>query len=309
MRKEISRFVAFTISLLAGYALLVSCQPKNRTLSFHSLEGKRSDSGSRLVAVLTDYGTADFYVGAMQGAMYTVNLQVRITTITHQIEPFNVAEGSFLLAQAAREFPPGTVFLAVVDPGVGTRRRSIVMESLDRKLFVAPDNGLLTGVMDELGMTRAFEITNPGVMRQGKASATFHGRDIYGPVAARLAGGTDPAEVGPEIVDLVRLPINGVRREGSVITGSVVHIDRYGNLITNISGDMIKERNFETGTLIHITINDKLIKATFAKTYGDVPEGAWLALVNAQNFLEIARNLRNAAKILKASTGMRVRLE
>lgn len=309
MRKEVSWFVAFIISLLAGYALLVSCHPKDRSLSFPSLEGKASDSGSRLVAVLTDYGTVDFYVGAMQGAMYTVNPQVRITTITHQIEPFNVAEGSFVLAQAAREFPPGTVFLAVVDPGVGTRRRSIVMESLDRKLFVAPDNGLLTGVMNELGMARAFEITNPGVMRQGKASATFHGRDIYGPVAARLAAGTDPAEVGPEIVDLVRLPIKKGRREGSVITGSVVHIDGYGNLISNISGDMIKEKNFETGTLIHITINDKLITATFAKTYGDVPEGAWLALVNAQNFLEIARNLKNAAKTLNACTGMRVRLE
>lgn len=309
MRKEVSRFVAFTISLLAGYAFLVSCQPKNRTVSFHSLEGKRPDSVSRLVAVLTDYGTADFYVGALQGAMYTVNPQLRITTITHQIEPFNVAEGSFVLAQAAREFPPGTVFLAVVDPGVGTQRRSIVMESLDRKLFVAPDNGLLTGVMDEFGMARAFEITNPGVMRQGKASTTFHGRDIYGPVAARLAGGIDPADVGPEIVDLVRLPLNKVRREGSVITGSVAHVDRYGNLITNIPGEMIKEKNFETGRLIHITINDKLITATFAKTYGDVSEGAWLALVNAQNFLEIARNLRNAAKILKASTGMRVRLE
>lgn len=183
------------------------------------------------------------------------------------------------------------------------------MESLDRKLFVAPDNGLLTGVMDEFGMARAFEITNPGVMRQGKASTTFHGRDIYGPVAARLAGGIDPADVGPEIVDLVRLPLNKVRREGSVITGSVAHVDRYGNLITNIPGEMIKEKNFETGRLIHITINDKLITATFAKTYGDVSEGAWLALVNAQNFLEIARNLRNAAKILKASTGMRVRLE
>jgi len=307
MRKEVS--VTFIISLLAGYALLVSCHPINHTLSVPSLEGKTSDSGSRLVAVLTDYGTADFYVGALQGAMYTVNPQVRITTITHQIEPFNVAEGSFVLAQAAREFPPGTVFLAVVDPGVGTRRRSIVMESLDRKLFVAPDNGLLTGVMDELGMARAFEITNPGVMRERKTSTTFHGRDIYGPVAARLAGGINPADVGPEIVDLIRLPINKVRRKGSVITGSIVHVDRYGNLITNIPGEMIKEKDFETGTLIHITINDKLVTATFAKTYGDVPEGAWLALVNAQNLLEIARNLRNAGKTLKASTGMRVRLE
>ena len=109
--------------------------------------------------------------------MYTVNPQLRITTIIHQIETLNGAEGSFVLAQAAREFPPGTVFLAVVDLGVGARRRSIVMESLDRKLFFAPDNGLLTGVIDELGMARAFEITNPGVMRERKTSTTFHGRN------------------------------------------------------------------------------------------------------------------------------------
>ena len=101
-----------------------------------------------LVAVVTDFDTTDFYVGAMQGAMYSVNPQARIVTITHEVEPFNVAEGSYILVQAAREFPSGTVFLAVVDPGVGTERRPIVLQTKDEKLFVAPDNGLLTGVMD-----------------------------------------------------------------------------------------------------------------------------------------------------------------
>jgi S-adenosylmethionine hydrolase len=111
------------------------------------------------VAVLTDYGTRDFYVGALERAMYAANPRVRITTITHHIEPFNVAEGFYVLAQAAREFPPGTVFLAVVDPGVGTARRCILVE--------APDNGLLTGVIEKLGVAHAYEIRNYSLMRQG----------------------------------------------------------------------------------------------------------------------------------------------
>ena len=308
MRKELSWFTLI-LGFLAGYTLLVSCHARTSTLPSSSLEGMTHDSGSGLVVVLTDFGTADFYVGAMVGAMYTVNPQLRITTITHEIEPFNVAEGSYVLAQVAPEFPRGTVFLAIVDPGVGTSRRSIVVESLDQKLFVAPDNGLLTGVMDKLGMARAFEIANPAVMRKGKASSTFHGRDIYGPVAAHLARGANPAGVGPEIADLVRLPINEARREGSVVMGSIVYIDRYGNMITNISRDLMQETNFRTGSRINFTVNAKRITATLATTYGDVPRGAWLVLFNAQNYLEIARNMENAAKTLNVSAGMDVRLE
>ena len=146
MRKKFSWF-SLILGLLAGYSLLLSCHAGKSTFPYSSSEGTLPDSESRLVAVLTDFGTEDFYVGAMVGAMVTVNPRLRITTITHQIKPFNVAEGSYVLAQAAPEFPPGTVFLAIVDPGVGTQRRSIIMESLDQKLFVAPDNGLLTGVM------------------------------------------------------------------------------------------------------------------------------------------------------------------
>lgn len=265
------------------------------------------------VATLTDFGTADFYVGAMEGAMYTANPQVRIATITHQVEPFNVAEGSYLLAQAAREFPPGTVFLAVVDPGVGTERRPVVVETWDEKLFVAPDNGLLTGAMDALGVAHAYQITNRRLTRPGALSTTFHGRDIYGPVAAHLAGGTRPSAVGPEITgastSLVRLPIASARREGSAVIGSVVHVDRYGNLIANITGGLTEEVGLAPGDPLHITIGDQPITATFVTTYDDVPEGDWLALINAEGVVEIARNLRNAAETVGASAGVEVKLE
>lgn len=264
---------------------------------------------SGLVAVLTDFGTADFYVGAMEGAMYTANTRVRIATITHEVERFNIAEGSYLLAQAAREFPPGTVFLAIVDPGVGTQRRSIVLETGDSKLFVAPDNGLLSGVMDELSVTHIYEITNQAITRQGKISATFHGRDIYGPVAAQLAGGAKPSDVGPEITDLLRLSVTRARRDGKALLGSVVHVDRYGNLITNIPGNLAQEAGLELGTEVHITIASRSIVASFCTTYGDVPEGQWLALVNAQGVVEIAQNMDHAARSVGASAGAVVELK
>ncbi len=262
-----------------------------------------------LVAVMTDFGTTDFYVGAMQGAMYTVNPQVRIATVTHEVEPFNVAEGSYILAQAAREFPSGTVFLAVVDPGVGTERRPIVLQTRDEKLFVAPDNGLLTGVMEAFGVAHAYEITNRSLMRQGTISATFHGRDLYGPVAAHLAGGTKPSEVGPEITDPVRLPIVKARREEEALVGFVVHVDRYGNLITNITGILAKEAGLVPGAKVCITIGDQRLSATFAVTYNDVQKGDWLALVNAEEVVEIARNLANAARTIGAAAGAQARLE
>jgi len=269
----------------------------------------RLHPGSGLVAVLTDYGTKDFYVGALEGAMYTANPRVRITTITHGIEPFNVVAGSYVLAHAALEFPPGTVFLAVVDPGVGTERRSIVVETPGHKLFVAPDNGLLTGVMHRLGIAHAYEVKNPRLIRKGRVSATFHGRDILGPVAAHLAGGVHASDVGPEIRDLIRLPLRPARLDGAAAEGFVVHVDRYGNMITNIPGRLIEQMGFEPGTRVRVTIGNKTVNATFANTYGDVPEGEWLTLINAEELMEIARNLGNAAEAVGASAGIRVRLE
>jgi len=309
MRKGVNRFVLLAIWLLAGQFLLLPCHASNSTTPPTASSNAPSHPGTGLVAVLTDFGTRGFYVGAMEGAMYTANPRAKITTITHQIEPFNVAEGSYVLTQAAREFPPGTVFLAVVDPGVGTARRCIVAETRDHKVFVAPDNGLLTGVMDELGVAHAYEITNSRLMRRGTVSTTFHGRDILGPAAAHLAGGTRPSDVGPEITDLVRLPVTPALRHGVALVGFVVYVDRYGNMITNIPDRLIKEMGFGPGTRIRITIRRKPITATFATTYDDVPEGDWVAFINAEKVLEIAMNLRNAAETVGASAGTKVRLE
>lgn len=308
MSGQFRRLILRVIYLLVASSLLLSCQA-SKSIIPHAPSLNASYPGSGLVAVLTDYGTTDFYVGALEGAMYKANPRVRITSITHHIEPFNVAEGSYVLVQAAREFPPGTVFLAVVDPGVGTARRCILVQTPDHKLFVAPDNGLLSGVIEKLGVAHAYEIRNHSLMRQGGVSATFHGRDILGPVAAHLAGDIQPSEVGPKITDLIRLPVTAARHDGDAMVGSVVHVDRYGNMITNIPATMVKQMGFEPGTRLQVTIGGKMVAATLATAYGDVPEGSWLALINAEKVLEIARNLANAAETVGAKAGAEVRLE
>jgi S-adenosylmethionine hydrolase len=234
---------------------------------------------------------------------------VRIVTITHEVTPFNIAEGSYILAHAAREFPSGTVFLAVVDPGVGTERRPIVLQTKDGKLFVAPDNGLLTSIMDAFGIANIYEITNRSLMRQGKISSTFHGRDLYGPVAAHLAGGTRPSDVGPNISELVRLSIVRAKLEKKTLIGSVVYVDRYGNLITNITGNLVEASGLGPGAKISITIGNKQILATITVTYDDVPEGEWLALINAEDVVEIARNMENAVKTIGESAGTKIKIE
>ncbi len=260
-----------------------------------------------LVAVLTDFGTTDYYAGALEGSVYAVNPSVRISMITQEVQPFNVAEGSYILAKSARWYPPGTVFIAEVNPGSGSVHRHIVLETEDGKLFVGPDNGLFTGVMDDLGLAHAYEITNRSLMQEN-LSETFQSLYIYGPVAASLAGGLRPSEVGPEVKDPKRLPTMLAAIDGSEISGSVVHVDRYGNLITNIPSNLIERAGMALSERLNMTIGNRSVSATFVRTYGDVSTGDWLALIDSTGDLEIAINMENAAKTIGARAGDGVRV-
>ncbi|MBN1323094.1 MAG: SAM-dependent chlorinase/fluorinase [Methanotrichaceae archaeon] len=255
-----------------------------------------------LVAVLTDYGTADYYVGALEGAIYAANPLVRISTISHQVKPFDVAEASYLLAEAAEEYPPGTVFVGGVDPQVGICR-PIVVATGDGKAFVGPDNGIFTGVIEALGLVSAYEITNQSLMRSGEFSHSFNGRDIYGPVAAHLAGGAPAEWVGAQIDDLTMFPIVRGGLEDGNVSGAVVHVDRYGNLLTNIEGGLLGEAGFARGDPLEIEVGDANLTATWVDTYGDVPLGKWLLLVSPSGQVEIARNMESAADSIGASAG------
>ena len=273
------------------------------------LTGGQADPGvskvEDLVVLLTDYGTCDYYVGALEGSIYSTNPGARISTITHQVSAFDVAEGSYILAQAAREYPPGTVFAAEVDPGVGTDGRSIVLETEDGKLFVGPDNGLFSGVMDDLGVAAVREIIDPNLTEGGKAAA-FRGVGIYGPVAGLLSAGMDPSSVGPRIFDPVRIEARRAGIEDGALFGAVVHVDHFGNLVTNIPHHLADEAGLARKDHIEVCVGEEIVEAVFGSTYADVPVGEWVAFIDRWGRLEIAINMGSASEALGAPFGEEV---
>ncbi len=247
------------------------------------------------IALLTDYGAQDHYVGELQGIILSVNPAARLTTITHEVPTYDIRDGSFILATAAGDFPRGTIFVAVVDPSVGSKRRAIIVETLDKKYFVGPDNGLFTDVIRTLGVNRAFEITNVLWFRTSAISATFHGRDVFGPAAAHLSKGEKVEDAGPLISDLQQFQrAEAVLREGR-ITGEILHRDHYGNLITNVAAPMLAKAGWKIGMTFDFKARAKTVRGKFADRYSAVPLGEYVILLNSHGLLEIARNLANAA--------------
>ena len=257
-----------------------------------------------LVVLLTDYGHSDYYVGALKGSIYSVYPEARIDDITHQVTPFNIWEGAYTLSLAAKEFPKGTVFIAVVDPGVGTGRKAIVLETKDGKFFVSPDNGLLTFVAEEMGIGSIREIKNKAYMRPGESfSTTFHGRDIFGPVGAYLASGVPVSSVGPETNEFVRLKIPRAKVRKGKIRGQVIRVDIYGNAITNISDNLLIEAGIGLGDLVTVTLREQTFPVRFMRTYGDVPTGEKLCHLESRRLLEISINMGHLANKLGINVG------
>lgn len=252
-----------------------------------------------LVIMATDYGTDSIYVGALKGAMYTKNPEVRIDTLSNAIPPYDILAGAYMIAEACDEFPMGTTFVCVVDPGVGTDRRCIVLETRSGQYFVAPDNGLLHLVAERFGIQEIREATNTALWRSGIQSSTFHGRDIFGPVAAALAGGTALEEVGPALESMLRLDIPAPRIEENVVYGQIIRIDWYGNCITNIGSDEIDALRLRTGDLLRVQAGPHHYTAPFAGTYSDVPEGQPLVVMQSIGLTELAINQGNLAERLE----------
>lgn len=247
----------------------------------------------RAITLLTDFGVADYFVGAMKGVILSINPHATIVDITHEIPAQDVAAGAFTLLAAYEAFPKGTIHVAVVDPGVGSSRRPIVVSAADQ-FFVGPDNGIFTHVYDRHPAFEAFHVTAAEYFRQ-PISNTFHGRDIFAPVAAALSKETDPLAFGPRISEPIRLSIPG--------NPQVIHIDHFGNLITNITRDAYKQ-----GTTL--VVNGKSIRA-FRNFFGeDIGEtGEPFAIWGSAGFLEIAVNGRSAAEILGVKRGDEVHFE
>ena len=246
----------------------------------------------RAITLLTDFGTADYFVGAMKGVILSINPQAVIVDITHEIPAQDVAAGAFTLLAAHDTFPSRTIHVAVVDPGVGSARRPIVV-SAGNYLFVGPDNGIFNYIYDRAPSFAAFHITDEKFFRR-PVSTTFHGRDIFAPVAAALSTGLDPSSLGPQISDPIRL--------STPLEPQIIHIDRFGNLITNITREVWKDG-------AKLSINGRVISVLrqyFGENIGEPEEP--IAIWGSARFLEIAVNGRSAAEILGVKRGDQITL-
>jgi hypothetical protein len=261
-----------------------------------------------IVALLTDFGSQDHYAGAVRGAVLTACREATVVDVTHELPPHDVAAAAFALAGARGAFPAGTTFLAVVDPGVGSPRRGLALEAGGQR-FVGPDNGIFSFVLAEQPGARVHEITNAGLFRP-EVSATFHARDVFGPVAGRLADGMDLDEVGPPISDPVRLPVARPRQVGPTEwEGAVLHVDRFGNLTTTFTRqDLDRALATVQGDPTDLVVVVEGMILPLVRTYSDVSEGEPCALLGSSGRLEVSVNRGSAARQLGAAHGAPVRV-
>ncbi len=251
-----------------------------------------------IITLLTDFGTADHYVAAMKGVILSIAPQARLVDVCHEVESQNVLSGAYLLANSVPWFPAGTIHLAVVDPGVGSERRIIAGRWGDQ-IVIAPDNGLVSVVQQNTPAAEIFELTDRQYFLP-EVSNTFHGRDVMAPVAAHLACGTALSALGAPIDHPLIIHVPQPEVIENRLVGQVTHVDRFGNLVTNIKADQFREFAPKTVHLKNHVISSLVV------TYADVPVGRPLAVVGSSNMLEISVNQGNARTELAAGIGAEV---
>ena len=243
------------------------------------------------IVFMTDFGVVDDSVALCKGVMYGIAPNLRIVDLTHQVNAFSIADGARFLFGATPYFPARTVFVVVVDPGVGSARKAVVVKSKRDQYFVLPDNGLMTMVADRDGIDSAREITNPEWMIGAKISSTFHGRDIFSPVGAHIARGDDWTQVGPEISKLVSLDLKPAVLSDKGLSGEVIAIDGpFGNLITNMSADDFLKLGYRRGDKVKVTIGGREVELPFVKTFSDVPLDDPLLFIDSRGRVSVALN-------------------
>jgi S-adenosyl-L-methionine hydrolase (adenosine-forming) len=257
-----------------------------------------------IITLTTDFGLSDSYVAQMKGAMLSIAPEATLIDVTHAVFRQDVAAASAILADVVGAFPPGTIHLVVVDPGVGSERRAVAVETTaegnaDGPRFVAPDNGVLTGVLQSLSVRRAVQLTERRFWRSA-VSHTFHGRDIFGPVAAHWSRGVDLSEFGPPLdTPLVTLAVDSPTVAGDEVRGRIVRTDSFGNLITNIDESLLPKTGRER---LVVELGTQRIQG-IARFYGERAAGELLALVGSSGRLEIAVCQGHAGEILAAWSG------
>ena len=259
------------------------------------------------VLFMTDFGLRDDSVAICKAVMLRIDPALRIMDITHDVKPYSITDGARYLAGTSPYYGPGTVFVAVIDPGVGSRRKALVAKSKLGQYFVVPDNGLLTLIEDRDGIAEAREITNPRWMIGGKLSSTFHGRDIFSPAGAHLALGEDWTEVGPVLPKLVRLRLAAAKVTPGGLSGEIIATDGpFGNLITNIDADDFNKLGYTIRDQVQLTITGKQYIMPFVHTFSDVAQGKMLLYIDSRGHVAIAVNQGSAKSLLHVALPSRL---
>ncbi len=259
---------------------------------------------SRIITLTTDFGIKDAYVGAMKGVILTINPDVRIVDVSHEISPHDVMEAAYVLRDAAFYFPPDTIHVVVVDPGVGTSRLPIAIRAA-RHTFVGPDNGIFPLVLNEEQPDACVALEREEFWRSTEISSSFHGRDVFAPAAAHLSRGIPFGDLGRTLAGLKPLHWALPMADDRGVQGWIVHIDRFGNCITNVSRKILDEVSSERS--VKCLIGNAILE-NISTTYGDVEAGESLLHYNSSGFLEIAVNSGNAAELHGIRKGDRVNL-
>ena len=266
----------------------------------------RVDPAGPLITLLTDFGSVDPYVAEMKAIILSICPDARIVDVSHGVERYDVGMGAFLLAEAAPYFPKGAIHVGVVDPGVGSSRRPIVIKAR-RDMFVGPDNGLLIPAAQSSGLLGVHEITNRSMMLR-EVSSTFHGRDVFAPTAAHLACGHLPEECGPEITDYAKSPYGESSVEGKKAVCKVLHVDGFGNIVTNLTRPHLNQLHIAENHKITLAIKGRRLTTRVTRTFSDLQKGEFGLILGSHGFFEIVCREASAGKRLRIKRGTVVRV-
>ncbi len=252
-----------------------------------------------MITLITDFGDSE-YVGALKGVIYSICPEAKVVDITNNIKKFDIRHAAFVVHTTTGYFPKGAVHCVVVDPGVGTGRRSVIVKT-GNYTYIGPDNGVFTFIKN---IRKVYEITVPS------KSKTFHGRDVFCKIAARIECGAEAERFGNETQDVKRLDITESNMEMGIITGEIICTDYFGNVITNIRADLIdKRKKIKYNDVLQVKINTARYTVRFIESYGFAEKGELICLVGSAGYLELAVNQGNAEKALNVRGGEKVEIE
>ena len=292
-----SRVRLFALLVFSGAIFCGAC---GKASTGKGAAGQAGVGARPTIVFMTDFGTANDAVAICRAVIVEIAPDARLMDITHQVTPYQIEEAARYLAGVTTYYPTGTIFLVVVDPGVGTSRKAVIVKSKKGQYFVVPDNGLMTPVIERDGLDSAREITNTAWMLKPQVSSTFHGRDIFSPAAAHLAEGWDFTMAGPVVTQLVQLTEKVSSTSEKGIEGDIIGLDDpFGSLITDIAGEEFKKLGYEFGDKIIVQLNKKPFTVPYVRTFMDVPVAEALLYVDSRGRVGLAMNQRNFSQLNK----------